>query len=344
MSDDVSGPEPGGRAGSARGALPGSPQRLLDELADLRRGWGLNSPALAGRVGPGLARLADLPPRAPDAEVCRKLGILFDRLLQGAPAQAARVVAVALGTAPGAELDQGRRTDMLAGELYCSDRNARRKVVAAFTLLARAGAEELEALARGRPGQKYDWYVKRFEALLRLDLDGPELTEQRLIVSRWDDVRRIFTRLTVLKHGQTALTPQDLRIETCFGVRVARIEQENEEHFNIALNLPGPLSRGQEFEYRLSFRLPPGWPMAPRLSFVPLMDCDSFRLRVRFDQDRLPGAVWRLDGLAPRAQDHRADPGPRMAPDLHGETLAHFDRPMVGHAYGVAWLPGRAGD
>ncbi len=317
---------------------------LVAEFTDLRRGWGVSASALGERVGPNLARLAGVPSDAGNQEIRRRILALVERLLRGSSEEDRLAVRVALGIDPEARLSQlTARTQELAQRLHCSDRGARRKIARAFALLAQVGAAELGAPYDPEADPDIGWYVRRFEAILRLDLVRPEVTEQRTIVARWDGLRRISARFSVPKNGDRTLGLSGLDVETHFGARIKSREQQSESHFRYVLDLPGPLQRDQEHEYEIVFRLPEGWPMIPHYAFVPLVTCESFTLRVRFDPARPPAALWRLDGLAVRAMEGRLTPGEPLRLDSHGEATLRFDRLEQGFAYGIEWLPAHRG-
>lgn len=318
---------------------------LVAEFTDLRRGWGVNSNVLGERVGPNLTRLAGIPSEAGNQEVRRRILAVVDRLLRGSSEEDRLAVRVALGIDQDARLAQlTARTEELARRLHCSDRGARRKIARAFALLAQVGASELRAPYDPEADPDAGWYVRRFEAILRLDQARPEVTEQRTIVARWDGLRRISARFSVPKNGDKRLGLSGLDVETHFGARVRSREQQSESHFRFVLDLPAPLQRDQEHEYEIVFRLPDGWPMIPHYAFVPLVTCESFTLRVRFDPAHPPAALWRLDGLAARALDGRLTPGEPLRLDSHGEATLRFDRLEQGFAYGIEWLPASNAD
>jgi hypothetical protein len=321
-------------------------ERLLAaEFAELRRGWGVAASALGERVGVNLARLAGVPAEAGNQEVRRRVLALVERLLRGSSEEDRLAVRVALGIDPDARLSQlTARTQELAGRLHCSERGARRKIARAFALMAQVGAAELGAPYDPEADPDVGWYVRRFEAILRLDRESPEVTEQRTIVARWDGLRRISARFSVPKRGETPLALAELHTETHFGARIKSREQQSDSHFRFILDLPRPLRRDEEHDYEIVFRLPPGWPMIPHYAFVPLITCESFRLRVRFDPACPPAALWRLDGLAQRALDGRKTPGEPFRLDAHGEATLRFDRLEQGYAYGIEWLPHQCGE
>jgi len=319
-------------------------RRLAVQFADLRRGWGLGSSALGGKVGPDIARLAGVPPMASNQEIKRRVAALVERLLRGGSEEDRVAALVSLGLDPGARLSQlTTRTQELARRLHCSERGARRKISRAFALLAQTGAAELSAPYGPDADADAGWYVKRFEAVLRLDLERPELTEHRAIVARWDGLQRISARFSVPKHDGYALLLQDLSAQTRFGARIGSREQQSQSHFRFVLDLPRPLQRDEEHEYEIVFSVPANWPLQPHYAFVPLVACESFRLRVRFDPQNPPAAIWRLDGLAQRALDGRLTPGESLRLNPHGEAVLQFDRLKQGFAYGIEWLPAQTG-
>lgn len=324
---------------------PGNPveQLLVMEFTELRRGWALGSDALADRIGPGLARLVALSPEVANQELRRRLLALVERLLRNAAEEDRLAVRAALGIEHGIRLPHlTERTLELSRRLHCSERGARRKIARAFILLAQAGAVELDGIDDATRNADEGWYVRRFEASLRLDLGRPELTEQRTVVARWDGISHISARLSVPRRHGAPLRLEDVEVETRFGARIVSREQQSESHFKFLLALPAPLARGEAHEYEIVFRLPRDWPVQPHYAFVPLVPCESFRLRVRFDPERPPAALWSFDRLAHRALEGKMTPGKPLSLDAHGEAVLRFDRLEQGFAYGIEWLPQRA--
>jgi hypothetical protein len=319
----------------------GLERQLVDEFKRLRSGPGLAAAALADRLGPRLAGLADVPPGAPRREIHRRLVGLLERLMRGLIDEDALAVRTALGLEPGAKLSQlTDRTNALAERLRCENRTARRRIALAFGHLAHTAAAELRWQEDPTAFRSTGWHVRRFDASLRLDRDGPELVERRAIVARVDGLRRIEARFSVLKLGEEPLGPADLAVEATFGTELVSLEQLSEAQFRLQLELSRTLARDEEHEYELEFRLGAGRRIQPHYAFVPMVDCERFDLRVRFDRGRPPTAVLRLDGVPYREFDGRFHPGQRITLDAHGQAALRFEGLDRGLMYGIEWVPG----
>ena len=89
-------------------------------------------------------------------------------------------------------------------------------------------------------------------------------------------------------------------------------------------------------------RIRDGLPIRPSYTFVPLVTCESFTVRVRFDPQRLPWTVWRLDRVPTSVLADPAQPGPALALDGACEVAQEFAAPQLGYAYGLRWWLGKS--
>ncbi|WP_228562139.1 hypothetical protein [Catenulispora rubra] len=318
-------------------------EALLEEFAKLRHGWGLEATNLRGRIGPQLRRLCGVRADAGDREIRRRVLTVLRELSAAFPEHDRQALAFALATAPGTQLPRlTERVDMLAQRFSCADRTARRRIIRAFDRLAE---EALARIAAGEEtGEDLDkgWYVSRLESLLRLDCATPELIERRTIVSRRDGLRRIAIRFSLPRPdgAQSTGTPVDATVvaDVQQGARIESREREGEAHFRFVLTLPRPLRQGDQHTYTMVFRVPDSQPMRPHYAFVPLLPCDEFQLRVRFDPQHPPAAVWRFQRVPPRVLNDRMVPGESLDLDEAGEVVLDFSRPETGFGYGVGWV------
>jgi hypothetical protein len=322
-------------------ATAGDKEALLEEFAKLRHGWGLEATNLRGRIGPQLRRLCGIRPDAGDREIRRRVLSVLRELSAAFPEPDRLTLGFALATEPGTQLPHlTERVDLLAERFSCADRTARRRVVRAFDRLAEeavglaAGAETSEDLDKG-------WYVSRLESLLRLDCATPELIERRTIVSRRDGLRRIAIRFSLPRPDGSVPgpAPADATVaaDVQQGARIESREREGEAHFRFVLTLPRPLRQGEQHTYTMVFRVPDSQPMRPHYAYVPLLACGEFQLRVRFDPQSPPAAVWRFQRVPPRVLNDRMVPGESLDLDEAGEVVLDFSRPETGFGYGVGW-------
>jgi hypothetical protein len=309
--------------------------RLAEEFRRLRRGRGLHATGLAERIGPLLTELLDPPADATDRELRRRLRVLVDQLTSGFPEDRREAVLSALAADERAANRLSDRTAKLAAESNYAERTVRRRIHEAFDELAAAAAVELTG--RDREG---GWYLRRLDSLLRLDGPGPEVTEKRTIVARRrDGLERIRTRFSVPSTAKRVLPETDLQVSARYGAVITKLARKSDALFEMEIEFPEPLPFGQEHEYELVFRLPPSWPLEPYYAMVPMVDCDAFRLRVRFGLDRLPLSVVCLDGLEYQEFRGRLAPGRTVRLDSFGEAALSFERLVPRRMYGIEWLP-----
>jgi hypothetical protein len=233
------------------------------------------------------------------------------------------------------------RVDIIARHFVVAERTARRSVDRAFVRLA----EEAAALV-GQSDDAADddpetgWYVRHVATIIRLDGDLPEIVESRTIVSMRPGLKNIAIRYSLPASTDPAL-PADagLHVSISFGAKIINVQREGGTHYRYLLELPVALDPDEHHEYGLVLR-PPSWSaMRTHYGLVPLVEIESFRLRVRFHADRHPSAVWRFDRIAPRALDDLPVPAAQLTVDDVDEVTQEFDRMERGYGYGIAWRP-----
>lgn len=313
---------------------------LLGEFAQLRRGGGLEASRLHTRIGPRIRRLCGIRSDAADREIRRRIRTVVQEICTEFPEHDRLALGYALAMEPGTALPQlTERIGLLAQRTHCADRTARRRVNQAFERLAdEAAARAAQIIEAGEDPDK-GWYVRRFEALLRLDAPSPELIERRVIVARRDGLRRIAARFSLPRPADGEVADPSVLADVQQGATIETTERLGEAHFRYVLKLPVQLAQGEEHAYTMVFRVPPDQPLRPHYAYVPLIACDSFHLRVRFDPHNPPRAVWQLHRLAPRMLADRPVPGAGLELDEAGEVALEFDRPETGFGYGLAWQP-----
>ncbi|HET6707202.1 hypothetical protein [Amycolatopsis sp.] len=314
---------------------------LLRELTTLRRGWGLEADRLRSRLGPLVSGWCEIHRTTSDREARRVLREAISSAIAEFPPEDRLAVNVALGMAPGTQHALlSARIGVLADRLRISERTARRRVDRSFARLA----AEIEAGARpghGVPGPDEGWFVKRLKVLVRLDTAEPEVTEERLIVATREGLGRISAQFTVPRTEDGRDGERDVTVDARHGVRVTGGTREGQRHFRWLLDLPRPLSRGESHTYSLAYRIRDGLPIRPSYVFVPLVTCESFDVRVRFDPRRPPRVVWRLDRVPPSVLADPPQPGDALALDGACEVALEFAAPQLGYAHGLRWLPGQ---
>ncbi|HEY3464373.1 MAG TPA: hypothetical protein VGL47_04525 [Amycolatopsis sp.] len=312
---------------------------LLRELTTLRRGWGLETERLRSRLGPLVSGWCEIHRTTSDRDARRVLREAISAAIAEFPADDRLAVNVALGIAPGAQHALlSDRVGVLAERLSVSERTARRRIDRSFSRLA----AEIEAGTRPRddvPDPDQGWFVKRLKALVRLDTPEPELIEERLIVATREGLTRISAQFTVPRTEDGLDGEREVAADAQHGVRIAAAEREGQRHFRWLLDLPRPLARGETHTFSLVIRVRDGLPIRPSYAFVPLVTCESFAVRVRFDPARPPRSVWRLDRVPVSVLADPPQPGESLPLDGAGEVAQDFAAPQLGYAYGLRWLP-----
>jgi hypothetical protein len=180
------------------------------------------------------------------------------------------------------------------------------------------------------------WHTETLRALLNLDRAAPEAFEFRRIVADQHDLTEIDLAVTLTDADAAAADP-NLGVDVLYGGSLVRRTMETARRFGLALALPHPLERGEQHDFALRFRVPPGQIMRPHFVCVTKQACDLIEVRVKFDEKRPPAAVWRL---AKVFQDDLDDPAHRGEPvpvDAAAELRIEFTQVSPGFAYGVQW-------
>ena len=182
-----------------------------------------------------------------------------------------------------------------------------------------------------------DWIVESFTALLRLDTEPIEALEQRVIVAVADGLDELSTSISVPRHPTDSDQAHGLESELLHGGSLELREQPYESYFKNVIVLPRPLRAGERHEYALRLRIPAGQPMATHYVYVPFRRSDHFELRVRFNPQHLPKAVWQLNGAPTAVIYDRAPISETLVPDRFGEVHVSFRALRLGLGYGLCW-------
>lgn len=313
---------------------------IYHELVRLRRGRGLQTSALRSRLGPHLSARCGVQGTDNDRIVRQKVANEVRRISGEFPPDLRLAIHVALAIDPRALYGRlEERESWLAGKLHCSPRSARRRVVEASARLAEAVRDRTESDQSVDPEQ--GWYLRRLKSLMCLDTPTPELYEERTIVAVREELTEISVRSSLPRGGGDDDAHHELLAEVLHGVRLLTVERLGETHFRYLLGLPRVLRRGEELTYTMRYRIPPEQPMRPHYAFLPLVPCESFNVRVRFDPHRPPYAVWRLDRVAPRLLDEQQPGTDDLRLDGAWELALDFADLSQGYGYGVGWQPAR---
>jgi hypothetical protein len=130
----------------------------------------------------------------------------------------------------------------------------------------------------------------------------------------------------------------DLNVEAHFGVTLQGKYKVTDSRFAFELGLPSPLGLGQKHEYGVIIRVPDSQPMQPHFVVFPERRCDEFELRIRFDLDRLPNQIWRVEEVFHRDIDDNEPTQDLLTIDGVGEVHLSFRNLLPGHGYGAQWF------
>jgi hypothetical protein len=264
----------------------------VHELNDLRRGRGLNAVNISSRVGPRIRAACAISTADGPSQVRRKLVLRLTALCEQLPTDLRLAASVALALhdeAAGEFLD--RRICWLAEHYDRDPRTARRRVDAAFRLLAERldGSQPLADPALDSPD---GWYVQSLRAVLRMDLDPPQLTEERRIVATVDGLKEIVVSLRA--PGDSPGDGDELDAEMTHGGEIIESQHVGPGHTRFHIRLPEALHLGQRHEYGIRFTSYPKSSVHPYDLLAPLNRCEDFAVRVQFGDGGRPDLVWQL--------------------------------------------------
>jgi hypothetical protein len=323
--------------------MAASATELLDELKALRKGRGVHAGKISDHVGPGLREICGIVSADGEESIRRKLTNRLGALVGSLPDDLGLAVRAALGLHPEAQQPfLGDRVQWLADQLKRDRRTARRRLDDGLVRLAQAAAGPAEPPPAPTSHLDDGWYVADFHALLRLDQPTPEAIERRGIVAERDGIDSIVALITVHRDPTDRSGGHDLLMEVLYGATLVRKEHDAGTQFRFVLKLPRTLRAGERHEYAALFRIPPNQLMRSRYVHTSPRRCDLFDLRIRFDLDRPPEQIWRVQETFFRAPDSPPIGDP-VALDSVGELHLQFSGLKPGFGYGAQWteLPTR---
>jgi hypothetical protein len=315
--------------------LPIEAGSIAEELKLLRKGRGIASPDLLERRWPWLRRLAQVI-ESDDLPTARhKLTDLLTGPISRLAADLVAVTQVSLGLrgdSPTRFLDD--RVDLLRAELGRERRTIYRRMDDAYALI------ESELLDRARrDAASHGWYVERFDAVVRLDTPTPEADETRRIRVVSPVLTEIVNSSSIPRPRQPSVPGPRLISELVYGGRVRPGAPGEGPTVSTVIELPRELHIDDVHTYRLRQILPPGAPMVPHYTLIPLRLSQLFTVRIRFRSDALPRCVWRVEETTQREIDDARPSGTLLTPDADGEVYQEFHDLKIGYGYGVQWTP-----
>jgi hypothetical protein len=313
---------------------------LIKELKTLRKGRGLFVRQIGERVGPALREACNVLETDGPTEIRRKVSERLEALAADLPEDLEIAILAAFALHADARLPfYQERVRWTAQRLNRDDRTARRRIDEAIDRLAELAAtvaRETQATQVSTTG----WHTDKLRISLALDQPAPEAFEFRRVVADRDRVSELDLAMTLTAppEREYPIPEEALRLDVFYGGRLIQKNMETTDRFGFVLELPQPLNREARHDFALRYRVLNGH-MQPHYVCVPKHRCDLFELHVRFDLDRLPERVWRLNDAFQRDVDDPAPTGEILAPDSAGEVHTTFRRLTPGLAYGLRWTP-----
>jgi hypothetical protein len=303
----------------------------FDELQEIPRGRGMQAGDVAGRIGPGLRTACGVTATDSSAVVRRKVGNRLVELCERLPVDLRISVLAALALHPMA--NHQFMQDRMSWAAHQINRDHPRAAVRRMKVGFRILAEQLDEQAEN-PAMLQGWHVCSLRALLHMDVDPPQLVEERAIVSSMDNLGEIELRLSAPASGPVADSPIEATV--LYGGEITRTERVTASHRKFAVRLPTPMRAGDRHEYGVRFSAFPRALMPPFYVMTPLQPCEQFTVRVRFGAD-VPRRIWRLDGIPPRAIDDFEPADALLSVDRLGEVSLEFSGLHQGLSYGMRW-------
>lgn len=309
---------------------------LISDLMELRRGHGLFAEDAPRRAGAGVRRQCGIEPDDTEAVVRRKLLLRLGDVAAELPDYVRPVVEAALAIAPETRhrfLHQ--RMQWAAKEIDRDHpRTAQRRLETGLRLLA----EQLLLTPVPTALPDREWHTVRLDAVLRMDLDPPVLTETRTVKALVDNLDELSAQLSVPR-SESDRPPARVRATMAFGGEIVEDSVQTRTHATFVIRLPAPLMIGERHQYSVEFTGPPRESFSPLYVMEPLRRCDHFSVRVKFTADTAPQAIWRISGLPPRRVDEFLPSEGIIKLDSVGEAIATFDGLIQGLSYGIQWNP-----
>ncbi|MGB3438945.1 MAG: hypothetical protein WBA97_09360 [Actinophytocola sp.] len=298
------------------------------ELLEIPRGRGMLANDVADRIGPGLRVACGVSSDDSPALVRRKVGERLTELCGRLPTDLRVSVLAALALHP--EADHQFMQDRMGWAARQINRDHPRAAVRRMKVGFGIIAEQLDDLVDD-PSINQGWHIGSLRGLLRMDVDPPQLVEERTIVATADGLEEVELRLSAPGSGDES----PITAAVLYGGQITGSERVAPSHRKFALRLPTSLRAGEQHEYGVRFTAHPRAVMPPYYVLTPLQPCAKFSVRVRFGA--APPRIWRVNGIPPRAIDDYAPDDELVSADRFGEVALEFSRLHQGLSYGVRW-------
>jgi hypothetical protein len=308
---------------------------LVEDLKNLRRGYGVEAPDLPARLGRALRTVCAVAPNDSAAVVRRKVRHCLTELTKELPDDMAAQARKALGLDGSATVRYEERVAQLARQMGRDPRTARRRL---DQVLSRLAEHALEAAPRPLPAApKAPWHTVHLQVVVLLSAEVAEVFETRRIVAHEPGLTEIEHAMSVVRPPGSGYRVEGMDVHVIHGAAIEPPEQQGPRSLGFRLRLPKPLSEGQEHEFSLRTTLTQ--PFEPYYACTPRYPCDRFDLKIRFQPGRIPERIWLLDTELSMAL---ADPWPyrkALQADRLGEVRHEFIDLEPNRSYGINWEP-----
>lgn len=287
-------------------------------------------------MGPALVEVLELDLEQPTVEVRRQAQVA---LIEAAQAMKGDMRFVALSTLGVDGWFHGPLVQDRIGEIARrfgrDSRTIRRWIDAAFTQLADSLIARRAIPREENPHAPAGWYVQSLHSTMRLDIEQPTLTEDRVIVAEIAGLKKIRTTLSVPRvDGER---PAELNVVADAGCELIGTRRVSDSHWRSELELPRHLRAGEQHRYVLTSAVGGREQMQPFYILSPHRRIRSFSIEIYFGNPPVAGLVWRLDGV-PYSVVRDGQPNDELCdiqPD--GKVEVSFENLVQGLSYGLAW-------
>jgi hypothetical protein len=312
---------------------------LVADLKRLRKGFGVQSPDIADRIGGALRVACGVGNN--DGPAAQRLKVIstLTRLTGTLPGELCTLGRVALNLNPTANIRYEGRIAKLAADATRDPRTIRRRVDEVMSRIADLMLESPAVRqARPRPAVRHPWHTKDLRVYVMLDLPVVEVIEDRTVICDQESLAEVDLSVTLTPPpswgGST--DPAELGVDVHRGGVALPHRQAASNRFRFGLRLPRPLRRGQEHNF--AFRLRVSRAFAPHYVCTPEFPCDRFTLAVRFGRV-VPSRIWLLDGEFPLELTDEWHDRRQLMVDDTGSAHASFTELTPNRSYGIGWQP-----
>ena len=310
---------------------------LVDELKVLRRGYGVEEPAMPAKLGHAVRTVCGVAHDDSAAAVRHKVRNALTELTERLPCDLGAMARTALGLDGTATVRYEERLERLAEEMDRNPRTARRRIDGVLERLAELALDSVPR--RTCIACQVPWHTVRLQVAMLLTGPSAEVFETRRIVAHEPGLAEIGHSVTIVRPPRWtgSISPLDLGIDVLRGAALGTPVPQGPRSLGLPLQLPRPLDEGEEHEF--SFRIRLKQPFEPYYVCTPRYPCERFDLTIRFAPDRLPKQMWLLDNELPLAV---ADPWPHRKPlrvDQVGEVRVEFRDLEPNRSSGIGWEP-----